>query len=179
MRHLALLSLAVLAGCFTTTTEKVEVRRTEAELARAREQQTQTQETVRERLYEANQKRRLDRELFARESRRTEDLKELRAFLDRVPDDPWTDYEEDRRRSFYRHWAGVRQPLPPLVAEDSGPPGWIGPKLPGAEAGGTPIVEGLGEEEEGVGPAAGEEGGEDEYGDEYGDDEEEGSYDDY
>ena len=90
-----------------------------------------------------------------------------------IPDDPWTAYEQDRRYTFYRRWAGVRQPLPKLVAESSGPPGWIGPKAPGAEAGG-PIVEGLGEEEDTLGGDEGDYGGEDE-GDE-GDYEDEGDY---
>ncbi|MCA8920912.1 MAG: hypothetical protein KDD82_03820 [Planctomycetes bacterium] len=160
-------------GCFTTQTEKIEIRRTEAELARAREAASETRETVRERLFQANLKRRLSRELFASETERQEELKKLRAVLAQVPDDPWTAYEQDRRDTFYRKWAGVREPLPPLVGEASGPPGWIGPKLPGVVEGGPAPVEGLSEEE-----ASGAEGGDEEEGG-YGD-EEEGDYgDDY
>lgn len=174
----ALLTLPlVLGGCFTTTTERVHVRRTEAELEMARVIASQTRESIREELFQASQKRRLDRALFAAETTRQEQRKRIRQLMAQIPDDPWASYEEDRRATFYRRWAGVRQRLPGLVPEGSGPPGWIGPKLPGAEAG-EPVVEGLGEDEDNL-------GGEDEgdYGDEdegdYGD-EEEGDYgDDY
>lgn len=75
--------------------------------------------------------------------------KEIGELVASIKEDPWRDYEQDRRDTLYRDWGDRLTQHPPVIEPDTdGPPGWLGPKalpeLPKLE----PAGEGEGESEE-------------------------------
>jgi len=132
--RLAGAALAVLAsGCLATEDRKVSVRRDQELLDAKRAAQKLTHDQLKEQWAQAREDRRPSPELVRRGRRLDQTEEAVAAVLRAVPEDPWDRYERERRDVLYRRWADHKSPLAPLEPDRSGPPGWIGPKVPELE----------------------------------------------
>jgi hypothetical protein len=75
-----------------------------------------------------------------RESLRDDEARHeaIQPILDSIQEDPWRDYEQERRDTLWRDWGDRYSNQPKTLEPDTdGPPGWLGPKalpaLPAAE----------------------------------------------
>lgn len=68
-----------------------------------------------------------------RESLRDDEARHeaIQGLLDSIKEDPWRDYEQERRDTLYRDWGDRLTNHPPtgIEPDTDGPPGWLGPKV--------------------------------------------------